>query len=117
METLELLRRMRVTFRNQYLQQYRDRSEPFMWGIYIKVTESTYQEVHQEMVDYFRSRGFDIKNENAPSPSGEDNEGFQVFITSVCSDEGYHKMVGISVSIHHDAERAIPRDERPNYCY
>ena len=117
MGILERLKQARVEMRSFYLRKYRNDGEPFIWGVYIKVNDDTYQAVHQDLVEYFKSRSYDVENETAPSPSGMNPDGYKVYISSVCDNDDYSKNVGISVSIHHEDENLIPRDERANYCY
>jgi hypothetical protein len=117
MESLVLLKNIRVEVRIFFLRKYRNSSEPFLWGVYLKVSEQNYESTNQDLVEYFQSRNYYIEHSTAPSPSGQNPQGYKVYISSVCDNEDYSKMVGINVSIHHEDEMLIARDSRANYCY
>ena len=111
MESLNELKKERDYFRNNI--SIKNKEYTFA-GLNFSTNEKNHEFTKDTVVDFFIERGFSFTHPNAPSPRGI-KDGFTIYISSVVSNEDHSKNVAIMVSIHHEDEKLINREERQLY--
>ena len=113
MENLERLNQLRIKLRKELPVKNKEISP---WGLNISCNNENFEEVKNIVFSYFEPLSFSFENKEAPSPSGY-YEDFTIYLSCIVSSENWKEIVALSVSIHHEDEKNIARDERLNYCY